>query len=61
MKKFIAAALLTASLAFILTACGTFTCDLCKKESDGEKFEITIGDKTSYICENCKSLGGLLD
>ena len=52
MKKFIAAALLTASLAFIFTSCGT--CDLCKKEIEGESYDFEMNDEDVVYCEDCE-------
>ena len=38
----------------LLAGCGTFVCDGCKKESDGEKHEITVNDKEFVVCDDCK-------
>ena len=41
--------LVIVALATLLTACGSFKCDLCGKESDGEKHE----KDDAVLCDDC--------
>ena len=52
MKKIIALALVIVTV-FALTACGKFTCDLCKKERSGKRYKTEALGKEIVICENC--------
>lgn len=53
MKKLICIMLVIVALATCLVGCGSFTCDLCQKESDGEKHELEILGETVTYCDDC--------
>lgn len=53
MKKLVCLLLLVAMVATLFVGCGSFECDLCGKESDGEKHEVEVlGDEVVY-CDDC--------
>ncbi len=53
MKKLISVLLLVAVMATLLTACGSFTCGLCKKEKSGKKYDTEISGQAFVICKDC--------
>lgn len=54
MKKLICVLLLVVTLASLLTACGKFTCDLCKESKFGKSYESEVlGSEITY-CKDCK-------
>lgn len=65
MKKIVATILLVVSTMFILASCGKFTCDLCKEEKSGKKYEGSVLGKEVVYCEDChedlEALGELFD
>lgn len=56
MKKLIALLLLVVVLCTMLSACGTFTCDICGEEVTGRKYtEKIFGEEITY-CKDCKEI-----
>lgn len=53
MKKIICSLVLLLAMLFALTACGTFTCDLCDEEKKGKKYEFEIMGENGICCEEC--------
>ncbi len=53
MKRIIAAVLTLVMAMALLAGCGSFKCDLCGKESDGEKHETEVLGKEIVICDDC--------
>ena len=56
MKKFIAVVAVVIAMATLLTACGKFTCDVCEKESDCNKYKHEIAGEKVVLCESCEAL-----
>lgn len=63
MKRLVCLLLLVSMVAALLIGCGSFKCDLCGKESDGEKYEVEVLGEELIYCDDCyedmKSLGSL--
>ena len=56
MKKIIVLVIMIATLATMLVACSSFTCDLCGKKKSGDKHTETVfGEKVTY-CDDCYDL-----
>jgi len=53
MKKFFVLLALVLAMVMTLTACGTFTCDLCKKEQDGVQLTATLNNQEVTVCQTC--------
>ena len=53
MKKMISVLMVVVAMAMVLTACGKFTCDLCRKEKSGKKHETEILGQEIEICDDC--------
>lgn len=53
MKKLVCLLLLVAMIATLFVGCGSFECDICGKESDGEKHEQTFDGETIVFCDKC--------
>ena len=54
MKKIIALVIMIATLATMLAACDSFTCDGCLKETTGKKYSVEIAGKQCTVCSECK-------
>ncbi len=67
MKKLIACLLLVVILATMLTACGSFKCEMCGKEDSGSGNDVNYMGKDMVVCDECEEgieaakdlLGGL--
>ena len=63
MKKIVALIAL-GIMVFMLTACGSFKCDMCGQEKSGTKHTEKIPGKEAHICDDCykglEALGGLM-
>lgn len=55
MKKIAILVVLIMVMSMFLTAC-SFTCDACKRESDGESYDVTIEGEDATLCEDCHAL-----
>ena len=62
MKKFLVLALVAVMSVVCLAGCGSekaadkdwaFECDMCGKESDGDKYTTTLNGADATICEDC--------
>ena len=64
MKKLICVLMVVVIMATMLTACGKFTCDLCKEEKTGKKHETEVLGEEVVYCDDCynslKELGEAL-
>ena len=64
MKKFLILALVAVMSVTCLAGCGaekakkddTFKCDMCSKESDGDKYTTTLNGEDAHLCEDCFEL-----
>ena len=53
MNKRIGIALLALAMAVLLTACGSFTCDICGKEKSGKRYKDEILGQEITYCKDC--------
>ncbi len=43
------------ALSILLTACGSFTCDVCGQEKSGKQNSAQISGKAVVYCDACKA------
>lgn len=55
MKRKILILLAAAMATLSLTACGSFTCDLCGEEGKGGGYKTTVWGEEVTICKDCKA------
>ena len=53
MKRIIGIAALIAMLATMLTACGSFKCDICQQEKSGGKNTLELLGEEVVCCDDC--------
>ena len=57
MKKLLVLALIAIMSVCFLAGCGSFKCDICGKEKDGEKHTVEVLDEEVVMCDDCYKLG----
>ena len=57
MKKLLVLALIAIMSVCFLAGCGSFKCDICGEEKDGEKHTVEVLDEEVVMCDDCYKLG----
>jgi uncharacterized lipoprotein YehR (DUF1307 family) len=54
MKKFALVLAMVSLLSVLLCGCGKFTCDICREEKTGKRYEDEKFGVEVVICKDCK-------